>query len=110
MDENLVAQIARVLENSALSARLFDDFIGAGHAAELHTAISNDFFWRAGDYDLEFTVDNNGRPGALLRGWRFNLTEEDERNLRLNVVTIVRELCNLPVVYNFVYKEYQNAP
>lgn len=106
VDENLVGQIARVLETPALSAELFNNFIGAGHAKDLHTAISNDFFWHAGAYELEFTIETNGKPETFVRRWRYSLSAEDEGNLRLNVVTTIRELCNLPVVYNFAYKEY----
>jgi hypothetical protein len=107
VDENMVGQIGRALENPFLSTQLFNSFIAAGHATNLHTAISNDFFWHAGDYELEFTVETNARPELLIQRWRYTLTAQDEQNLRFNAITSIRELCNLPVVYNFVYKEYR---
>ena len=63
VDENTVGQIARVLENPFLSTELFNSFIAAGHATNLHTGISNNFFWHAGDYELEFAVGH--RTGDL---------------------------------------------
>ncbi len=103
------ARRAAVVANPALLGDDFNEFIRAGHATNLHTAISNGFFWHAGDYQLEFTIDTDTQLAATMRHWRFSLTAQDEQNLRLNVVTLIRELCYLPVVYNFAYKEYVAA-
>jgi hypothetical protein len=97
---------AAVEANPALLGEDFNEFIRVGHATNLHTAISNGFFWHAGDYRLEFMIDTDTQLGATARYWRFSLTVQDEQNLRLNVVTLIRKLCYLPVVYNFAYKEY----
>lgn len=103
------AQLPRLLENPALLADQFGAFIHAGHATGLHAAISNGFFWHAGDYRLDFMIDTESEAQASSRHWCFTLSTQDEQNLRLNVVTLIRELCYLPVVYNFAYKEYVAA-
>lgn len=110
VDEALVGQIGRVLENPAFASELFNQFIHDGHATQLHASVSNDFFWHAGDYDLEFGVETAGRAQSLTQRWRFTLSEKEEQDLRLNVVGIIRELCYLPVTYNFAYKDYVCAP
>lgn len=102
-------QLPRLLENPALLADQFNEFIRAGHATGLHAAISNGFFWHAGDYHLDFMIDTESQAEATSRRWRFTISAQDEQNLRLNVVTLIRELCYLPVVYNFAYKEYVAA-
>ena len=105
VDEALAGQIARVLENPTLSSQLFADFGRAGHGTALHTQLSNGFFWRAGDYELELFVETAGRARSTLR-WGFSVTEKEEKDLRLNAIGIIRELCYLPVVWNFAYKDY----
>ena len=109
VDEQLVGQIARALENPALSAAMFDQFIRAGNATNLHAAISNGFFWHSGDYQLEFIIETDGRPDTVTRRWRLSLSADEEQRLRLNVITLIRELCYLPIVYNFSYKEYSST-
>lgn len=106
VNQNLAGQISRVLENPALSAELFDQFMKAGHATELHTAVSNGFFWHAGSYELEFKVETDRSREDITRRWQFTLLPDDEKNFRLNIITLIRELCNLPIVYSFAYKDY----
>lgn len=109
VNPNLVGQIGRVLENPALSSQLFSEFNTAGHATDLHARLSNHFFWHAGTYRLHFTAETDGRLGPVARSWRFELTPAEESALRLNIIAVIRELCFLPVVYNFAYKPYQSA-
>jgi len=95
--------------NPAFAADKFTQFIQAGHTTELHTAISNGFFWRSGDYQLEFIIETDSLAKDISRQWRFSISAQDEQALRLNVITLIRELCNLPVTYNFANKEYLPA-
>lgn len=106
VDEALTGQIARVLENPALSSELFTDFGRAGHGTALHTQLSNGFFWRMGDYELKLFVETASRARSAALRWGFSITEKEENDLRLNAIGIIRELCYLPVVYNFAYKAY----
>ena len=49
-------------------AEQFGEFIRAGHATNLHAAISNGFFWHAGEYQLDFMIDPDSRPEATACG------------------------------------------
>lgn len=106
---NPAEHLARLLGNPELLAGQFAQFLQAGNATGLHAAISNGFFWHAGDYRLDFMIDTHAKAEAISRHWRFALSAQDEQSLRLNVVTLIRELCYLPVVYNFAHKEYVEA-
>lgn len=82
--------MARILENSALSAELFAQFIQAGHPTAVHTAMSSRFFWHAGPYELFLDVETEGQAEPLAGHWNFILTDEDEQYLRGNTPTIIR--------------------
>lgn len=41
--------------------------------------------------------------------WIFELTEEDEKKLRLNAVPMMKEICEIKVKYNFIYKSFDVA-
>lgn len=105
VDENLVNQISKVLEHPGASAELFSKFIDSGTATPLHKQLSNDFFWRAGDYKIMFTTENEGKH-SITKEWSFTISQKDEADLRLNAITIIREICGLSVTYNFSHKEY----
>lgn len=101
-DENITNQIAKSKETTS---EVFSKFISSGKATSFYNKISNDFFWHTGKYKIIFTVENDGRH-PIANEWEITITEKDERDLRLNTITIVQELCGLPVNYNFSYKEY----
>ena len=58
------------------------------------------------DYRVGLMIDAESKAEVSSRRWRFALSTQDEQNLRLNVVTLVRALCNPRVVYNFACKDY----
>lgn len=102
-------QVARILQNPALSHGLFDRFMKTGSTSKLFAALAHGFFWQQGDYRLECVVEVAGRAQPVCCAWSFSLTEREENDLRLHVISVIRDLCNLPVVYNFAYKPYANA-
>jgi hypothetical protein len=70
------------------------------------TALSNDFFWKGGEYNLSVVVQV-ARPnkGYVLNRF-FSLTDQDVQNLRYNILVLLDEVRQLPAVYNFAYPEY----
>lgn len=96
-------------QDPAMAAGLFDEFIRSGSATALHTAAANGFFWHAGSYELELTIETDRARENVVKRWAFAILAEDEQRLRLNIITLIRELCNLQVVYNFVYKDYGSS-
>ena len=97
------------MKNPGLSATLFNEFTGGGNATALHTAVSNEFFWHAGDYELAFEIETDRTAETIRKKWTFSISPKEEQDLRLNIVTLVRELCYLPVTYYFACKEYTTS-
>ena len=106
MDEALVGHVGSVLENPGLSATLFNEFTDGGNATALHTDVSNEFFWHAGDYELAFEIETDRTGETIRKKWTFSISPKEEQDLRLNIVILVRELCYLPVTYYVAYKKY----
>ena len=96
MDEALVGQVGSVLESPGLSATLFNEFTDGGNATALRTAVSNEFFWHAGDYELVFEIETDRTAETIRKMWTFSISPEEEQDLRLNIIRLVRELCYLP--------------
>ena len=84
----------------------FGRFVAAKHGTDMHAAISHGFYWHAGEYELQLTVETSQARQHPVQRWRFTITAKDEQDLRLNIVSIIREIVGLPVLYNFAYKPY----
>lgn len=105
-DTQVSDTIAQGQQDQSPSAALFNQFIGSVSATALYTAVSNGFFWHAGSYELELQIETDRSQENLVKHWGFAIVPDDEQRLRLNIITLIRELCDLPVVYNFLYKDY----
>ena len=97
-------------QNPSLAESFFSVFAKQAEPLELYTQLNHGFFWHAGEYRLELEVRCAAPVESVKSLWRFTVTQEDEQSLRLNVITLLKEICGLPVVYNFVYRPYEPVP
>lgn len=100
------AQVAAILRDPNLSGIFFDDFVTQPEPGKLIQSLTQDLFWRVGQYELGLVIHCAHPARDLRRSWKFSVGERDEEVLRLNVITLIRQLCSLPTNYTYVYKEY----
>jgi len=69
--------------------------------------IGRRFYWDAGTYGLELTV-NSSRPDARFpRRWKFEVTDQDAQLLQRNVVSVLRNACDISdLPFNTTYSKY----
>jgi hypothetical protein len=104
------ATLALVAADQVRLAGLFTDFAKKQVATEAYGEIDHMVYWEAGEYELELVVNTTRPDVAISEAWRFKLTLDDVKNLRLNAVVILREVCDQAVTYNFAYPAYEPLP
>lgn len=73
-----------------------------------YTELDRLCYWEAGKYQLSMSVNTEPRNRQFQKTWSFFLSSEDINIIRLNPITILREMCGQDNVrYNFVYARYQ---
>jgi len=103
--EKVGAEFGALLQNQNYVDELFQEFSNDGGAVEFYTRLNHGFFWHAGDYKMDLAISAADVPDVG-RSWAFTITTDDETRLRLNVISTMKELCNIQIRYDFVYKGY----
>jgi hypothetical protein len=86
---------------------IYREFNKEPFVVEAFTAIDRLDYWRAGTYALEMVVKTARPDEEFRRKWNFELSAQDEKQLRLNCVVTFRELCKQPIgAYYFAYCDY----
>jgi hypothetical protein len=97
---------ASINDPVALEA-LYTDFTKRGQEVNAFSALTRGCYWDAGEYTLQIDVECVAPGRTFSKQWAFELSEEDARQLRVNAVTVLREMAGLPVTYGFAYPAYQ---
>lgn len=87
-------------------ATLFDNLARSGRAeiVDFHTRIQRLCYWEVGDYSVRIRIRTSNPQHDFLFSRRFSLSEEDVNRLRLNVISILAELCRQPNnLFNFAF-------
>src|SRR5690606_3910881 len=85
---------------------LYREFADSGHQVDAFAALGRGCDWDAGRYALTLHV-NTARPERTFsKRWEFDLTEADAHQLRLNSITVLRNMAELPSTYGFAYPQY----
>lgn len=86
----------------AEAGRRVEAFLQAHH--EEWAKLVSLLYWSAGNHTCELYV-RTSRPDQLITALKgeFSLTEADAARLKLNVVTLLRGVCDLPTQFNFAY-------
>jgi len=102
-------QIATLVETPGFADNLFSEFSNGPVPLNLFTQLNHGFFWQSGNYRLDLHVRSASPTKSIKNSWRLSITDEDEQKLRLNSLTVLKELCGLQVQYYFIYKPYENV-
>ncbi len=96
------------VEGAALEAA-YREFSMTSGPVESYTALDRSFYWTSGEYALEVRITGRDGKTHTLRTFAFAIAQQDEVNLRSNVLAILRFVCDsrLPVHFNFAYPKYQ---
>jgi hypothetical protein len=99
--------VLAAMNNPAIMEGLFGDFLKGKLANSVWVSLNNTFYWHAGSYRLDMDVSCGDPQIKLSRSWMFTIEDEDEKNLRLNIISSMREVIKVPHFYNYVYKPYK---
>ena len=102
-DPNL---LSAALQDPNISGQFFEKFMSQNLAAELYELLNNDFFWHASEYRIDLTISCTNPTPDVATSWMLTLNEQDEKDLRLNIVSLIRELVYLPPWYSVANKNY----
>jgi hypothetical protein len=107
VDENVRNQLASAAQNPLLTEFLFQLFLQDATAQVLREALTREFYWKPGHYDLNFRVDTASPARPVAYRWSFALDQNDLQAVESNVDTCIRELIGLAATYAFAYPAYQ---
>ena len=103
---SLSTQLARVLEDPGAFETLLEEFKKTPEPLELYSALDRGFYWNPGQYDLTLSIETAKPEAAFESRWSFELSEEDSKFLRLNVVSVIDVIIGHNVQFNFAYPAY----
>jgi len=99
-------QAASLAQTTGFVDALFAEFGHQQVPLDLYSKINHGFYWQAGRYQLDLTINLASPISPAHYKWFFELTQDDEQKLRLNAIAMMKELCGIQIVYNFIYKPY----
>ncbi|GAB4185491.1 MAG: hypothetical protein Tsb002_09210 [Wenzhouxiangellaceae bacterium] len=99
-------QYHQLLQDPAFVNELFDTFLEAQTDNAFQSDLKDHFFWKSGEYSIELRT-SSASLDDVIHQWTINLSEEDESRLRDNIGLTMKEICGLPVTYDFIYKPYR---
>jgi len=102
-------QIMTLAQTPGFADTLFSEFLREEIAIDLYTQLNNGFYWQAGEYRLDLEIKCASPTKAENYSWQVKLTADDEKKLRLNSIIMMKELCNIKIQYNFIYKPYDTV-
>jgi hypothetical protein len=109
LEQQFKKDISALLGNPMFNETLFDDFSKSGQTTEEFTTLDRSCYWEAGEYSLDIIVNTSRPTLQFTESFKFNLSEEDIKQLRLNAIGIIRYLCGLNVYWFFAYPKYQGV-
>lgn len=89
-------------------SEVYGRFVQERTHVDAYTEIDRMFDWQPETYTAEMRVNTANPDRRFHRVFHFSLTEEQIALLRLNALTVLREVCGQPVdgLYNFAYCGY----
>ena len=91
---------------------LIQNFEKSSIYSEMYAALNGRCYWESGDYRLTINVVTSKPDKVISNNYHFSITEDDSRNLKLNVVTMLRDpianyLGDQNFPYHFAYAAYK---
>lgn len=99
--------IFTLLRDKITDEALYNEFVKTRSTTEEYTTLDRSFYWKAGEYVLVISVETLRPDKTISKTFRFDLSPDEERLLRLNSISIIRTLCGLPVNFFFAYPVYK---
>lgn len=100
--------VKAVAEDPRTVEALFAEFSKESDVLDAFSVLDRAFYWDRGDYTLELLVECSEPKKTFSKEWRFTITEQDVRNLRLNAVATIRAVCGLNSYFGFAYPQYRS--
>lgn len=106
LHEQFQKDMSALLHNPMLERTLYDEFSKRGQTTEAFGILDRACYWESGEYSLDIIVNTSKPTRQFTESFRFNLSEEDVEQLRVNAVSIIEYLCGLKVYWFYAYPKY----
>lgn len=95
--------------DTIISKKYYDEFSKSGTHVDAFSKLDRLCYWEPGEYLLVFKVQATKPNHTTEKSWKFRLTDDDVRSIRLNVVKILQDTCVVPSYgqYFFAYARYE---
>lgn len=87
--------------------KLYRAFFDSTLHVDAYTSLDRLCYWQPGSYEIQMRVKTHQPSGQYTKKWRFELTEQSVKTLRLNVLEILRQTCGQYFQNSYVYIEYE---
>src|SRR5262245_56334176 len=74
----------------------YEEFARTSEHLNTYTALQDMFYWHPGRYFLQLEVATIHPDNKFIKKWEFRLTEQDSNSLKLNVVSVLRDIGGAP--------------
>jgi hypothetical protein len=96
----------------AQQSAVIDRFRKSKIHVDTFTALDRKCYWEAGDYQLTINIRASKPDVTFTRRYRFSISEVDSKNLKLNVISILKQPVSRYLrvpdpPYNFAFSEYR---
>lgn len=96
------------LTRQTLARRYLQDFSKGKVHLDAYTTINRLFYWEPGKYLLKLFINIAQKSPPSTKEWEFVISKEESDQLRLNVISILREVCSQRTwYYYFAYANYE---
>jgi hypothetical protein len=94
------------LSNPLIDEQIYDEFLKSGKMVTAYAELDRAFYWSAGKYHLTINTTCINPIKIFSKSFNFEISTDDERNLRLNSLSVLRLFCGFTPQWYFAYPEY----
>ena len=96
----------KILSHPLFNEAVYEEFRRTKPHIEACMALDRAFYWDPGDYELTIIVETSTPGVRVEKKKRFTISPEESEQLRLNVLFIIRELCDFKEKYHLAHPRY----
>lgn len=89
--------------------QIYNDFLKTDPQSRAYRKLNDEFYWEEGEYTIKLKIITSKPDNEFTSSWKFILKESDVELLRLNVITITDNACNMEYFpWRFAYAKFEN--
>ena len=108
MKEKIGDEYQNIISHPIFMEKIYEDFATEQAHVDTYAALDRAFYWEAGDYELDMTVESSDPKFAITKTKAFSLSDEDSNALRLNIIGVLRQICGIIEPLSFANPKYKD--